>query len=266
MKILTLNTHSIVEENYEKKLKIFIDAIKKHRPDIISMQEVNQSANSKLAGYDDHFVPCESFVPLKCDNHVYVVSQMLKECGIRYYYTWTGIKLSWQSYDEGLAVMSLNPISEINVFPVSSINSYYNWKTRKALVVKTGDIYICNTHMGWWNDEQEPYINQWKKLSNTLSRYNDVYLTGDFNSPSNIKGEGYDAVIADGWYDTYIHALFKDDGYTVTKQIDGWQGDSRKRIDYIFTSFEPTVKSSYVIFNGENEDTVSDHNGIIITI
>ncbi len=266
MKILTLNTHSIVEENYEHKLKIFADAIAEHRPDIISMQEVNQSSGGELAAYDKQFVPCASFVPLKSDNHAYVTAKMLKSQGLEYYYTWTGIKCGWGKYDEGLAIMSLTPISEINVFTISECNSYYNWKTRKALVLKTADLCICNTHMGWWEDKEEPYLRQWKKLNDTLKQYNRVYLTGDFNSPSNIKGEGYDAVISDGWYDTYTHALFKDDGYTVTKQIDGWQNDSKKRIDYIFTNFEPSVKSSHVIFNNLNEKTVSDHYGIIITI
>jgi len=41
MKLLTLNTHSIIEENYEQKFKIFVDEIYKERPDIIALQEVN---------------------------------------------------------------------------------------------------------------------------------------------------------------------------------------------------------------------------------
>ena len=43
MKILTLNTHSIIEDNYERKFDIFTDAIFRLRPDVIAMQEVNQS-------------------------------------------------------------------------------------------------------------------------------------------------------------------------------------------------------------------------------
>ena len=42
MKILTLNTHSLQEENYEQKLNWFVEGILKERPDIIAMQEVNQ--------------------------------------------------------------------------------------------------------------------------------------------------------------------------------------------------------------------------------
>ena len=48
MKILTLNTHSLQEENYADKLNRFVEGILKEKPDIIAMQEVNQTANAEL--------------------------------------------------------------------------------------------------------------------------------------------------------------------------------------------------------------------------
>ena len=48
MKILTINTHSLQEENYEQKLCWFVESILKERPDIIAMQEVNQTADAPL--------------------------------------------------------------------------------------------------------------------------------------------------------------------------------------------------------------------------
>ena len=44
MKILTLNTHTLQEENYQQKLNWFVEGILKEMPDIIAMQEVNQTA------------------------------------------------------------------------------------------------------------------------------------------------------------------------------------------------------------------------------
>ena len=35
MKILTLNTHSLIEEQYEKKLVSFVEMVSKEKPDII---------------------------------------------------------------------------------------------------------------------------------------------------------------------------------------------------------------------------------------
>ena len=48
MKLLTINTHSLIEDDYRKKLDIFVDAIYRIRPDIIAMQEVNQTNNAPI--------------------------------------------------------------------------------------------------------------------------------------------------------------------------------------------------------------------------
>ena len=43
MKLMTLNTHSLVEPGYENKLKLFAEVVLRERPDVIALQEVNQS-------------------------------------------------------------------------------------------------------------------------------------------------------------------------------------------------------------------------------
>ena len=47
MKILTLNTHSLLEENYEEKLKQFAEMVKKELPRVFALQEVNQSMSAE---------------------------------------------------------------------------------------------------------------------------------------------------------------------------------------------------------------------------
>ena len=49
MKLLTLNTHSLQEENYPQKLEQFVETICQEKPDIIALQEVNQSINAPIA-------------------------------------------------------------------------------------------------------------------------------------------------------------------------------------------------------------------------
>ena len=49
MKILTLNTHSLQEENYHQKLAWFVEQILRKRPDLIALQEVNQSISAPEA-------------------------------------------------------------------------------------------------------------------------------------------------------------------------------------------------------------------------
>ena len=56
MKLLTLNTHSLIEPAYEAKRDAFVEFIRKEQPDVFALQEVNQTAAAPLladvpAGY-----------------------------------------------------------------------------------------------------------------------------------------------------------------------------------------------------------------------
>lgn len=46
MKIMTLNTHSLAEPEYESKLAAFAGSLVQIKPDIIALQEVNQSRDA----------------------------------------------------------------------------------------------------------------------------------------------------------------------------------------------------------------------------
>ena len=48
MKLLTLNTHSLIEPDYEAKRKIFVDFIAREQPEVFALQEVNQTAAAPL--------------------------------------------------------------------------------------------------------------------------------------------------------------------------------------------------------------------------
>lgn len=50
MKLLTLNTHSLIEPEYEAKREIFVEFIAKEQPDVFALQEVNQTASAPLLG------------------------------------------------------------------------------------------------------------------------------------------------------------------------------------------------------------------------
>ena len=48
MKLITLNTHSLIEEHYEEKLHAFAEMVRKEKPDILALQEVNQLACEEI--------------------------------------------------------------------------------------------------------------------------------------------------------------------------------------------------------------------------
>ncbi len=273
MRLLTLNTHSLVEENYEQKFMDFVDFVVRQKPDIIALQEVNQSIKKEVAGDAAvwGFVPCGGGIPVRADNHMYRMGRLLQERGMGYHWTWLGMKKSYGKYEEGLGLLSRSEILETDVACISKADDYENWKTRKLLGIRTKekpDTWFYSVHMGWWQDPEEPFGDQWKRLNKHLSKHKSIWLMGDFNSPAQIPGEGYTLMEQSGWYDSYVLAENKDSGITVEKVIDGWKDKLScacgMRMDQIWCSKRETIHSSKVVFRGVEEPVISDHYGILV--
>ena len=271
MKLLTLNTHSLVEDNYSTKLDAFVSAIAEQRPDIIALQEVNQTiAETQADVISEGYVPCVENIVIRKDNHVYKAAELLEGAGVKYYWTWLPLKKGYNKYDEGIALMSRSRIIETDVVRISETDDYNNWKTRKIIGIRTEaapDEWFFSVHYGWWDDLDEPFQNQWQKTAEYMKKYSRVWLMGDFNSPAEVRNEGYDMINGGGWYDSYTLAKTRDNGITVGKVIDGWRdkvsGTDGMRIDQIWCSQKAEIASSEVIFNGANKPVVSDHYGVV---
>ena len=271
MKLLTLNTHSLVEDNYSTKLDAFVSAIAEQRPDIIALQEVNQTiAKTQVDVISEGYVPCAENIVIRKDNHVYKAAELLEGAGVKYYWTWLPLKKGYNKYDEGIALMSRSRIIETDVVRISETDDYNNWKTRKIIGIRTEaapDEWFFSVHYGWWDDLDEPFQNQWQKTVEYMKKYSRVWLMGDFNSPAEVRNEGYDIINSGGWYDSYTLARTRDNGITVGKVIDGWRdkvsGTDGMRIDQIWCSQKAEIASSEVIFNGANKPVVSDHYGVV---
>ena len=277
MKILTINTHSLQEENYQQKLEWFIEALLREKPDSVAMQEVNQTATEEQV--DESMLlgqfPVPGCMTIRRDNHAARVAYRLHQAGVHCSWAWLPIKLGYGKYDEGVAILSLGRnIRAVDAFPISKCNDFSNWKTRKVLGVQFEgmDDWFYTVHMGWWGDEEEPFLHQWKVLNSCIAAKRmcgPVWLMGDFNAPSTVRGESYDHILKSGWHDTFLSAARRDDGITVPGVIDGWRDKlpamcrNGMRVDYIWCSKKQQVLSSYVIFNGRYEPVISDHFGIL---
>ena len=278
MKILTLNTHSLQEENYLQKLDWFVESIIREKPDIIALQEVNQTTSAEETPLEmlEGQYPIPGCVKIRRDNHAAQVAYRLNQAGVACSWAWLPIKKGYGKYDEGVAILSLGrKIRCVDQFPISKVTDYDNWRTRAVLGVRVeglDDWFYC-LHMGWWDDETEPFLEQWKKLNCCITSKRmcgPVWLLGDFNAPDQVRGESYEYIVACGWRDTYQAAIYKDSGITVPGVIDGWREklDGRKveglRLDYIWCSHKKEIRSSRVMFNGSREPVVSDHFGVLI--
>lgn len=280
MKILTLNTHSLQEENQQQKLSWFVEGILREKPDIIAMQEVNQTADEAFMALEmlEGQYPIPGCMQIRADNYAALVASQLRQAGMDCYWVWLPIKQGYDKYDEGIAILSLGrKIRCVDQFPISRVNDYHNWRTRAALGVQLEgleDWFYC-LHMGWWDDQSEGFLDQWRILNSCIAgkrMCGSVWLMGDFNGPDTVPGQSYEHIVASGWIDTYQVAHRKDDGITVSGAIDGWrnpkQGKIREdmRLDYIWCNQKKTILSSRVVFNGTHEPVVSDHFGVLIEV
>ncbi len=277
MKILTLNAHSLLEANYQRKLAQFVEFVLREQPDLIALQEVNQSIGA--AEIDpamlEGLVPAPGVsVPVRSDNHAAWTAYLLRESGVPVSWTWLPVKIGYGCYDEGLALMSLSgTIAETDSIHLSRRTDYADWRVRKALGARIGSEWFYTVHMGWWSDPEEPFQHQWSALQSGVRRSEggNVWLLGDFNSPAEVRGEGYDQIRADGWQDAWLLAGERRGEATVEGAIDGWRDRVENpdeltgmRIDHIWCRQPEHIRRARVIFDGRHEPKVSDHYGILM--
>lgn len=271
MKILTLNTHSWIEEDQLTKIDQLAEFIREEDFDIVALQEVNQSKTEAPLTESDlkEFYVTDHQAVIKADNYAHVLR---KRIGRDYYWTYIPVHVGFDKYDEGLAILSKTPIVDAFEAYVSEMRDYGNYRTRKILGIKTQisgeETWFVNGHFGWWHDE-ESFKGQWDKSLAVLERTNGLpaFIMGDFNNAAHLEGEGYEYVTHSGWHDCYELAEEKDEGHTVVKAIAGWENNKQKlRIDYVFSSRKLAVKSSKVVLDGRETPIVSDHSGVAVSL
>ena len=261
MKLLTLNCHSWQEENQIEKIMYLAKIIDEKKYDVIALQEVSQLISSKVI-YEN----------IREDNFALLLNEELKRLGnTKYHFYWDLAHLGYEYYSEGLCIMTKLPINKKSSFYVSKSTDIKYWKTRKLIKTKLDyngrDIVFYSCHLGWWKDDEEPFIYQADKLIKDIDRNELTFIMGDFNNNAYIRQEGYDYLIANGLIDTYSLAKEKDNGITVKGNIAGWDNNSEDlRLDIIFTNKNIEIKRSNVIFNGINKDVISDHFGVEVEI
>lgn len=261
MKLLTLNCHSWQEDNQLEKIKILAETIAAGGYDVIALQEVSQRVDSPLVNG-----------AIREDNFALVLVEELRKLGAAdYSFTWDFAHIGYEVYEEGMAILTKHRIEEEYSFFVSRGQDQSYWKTRKIIGAKIEvegqlvSFYSC--HLGWWQDEEEPFKEQADALLEQINRDGAYFLMGDFNNAVSVRGEGYDYLIDKGLQDTYELAEEKDSGVTIAGSIAGWDDNNHDlRIDLILAGQPVMPKYSRVIFNGKNKPVVSDHFGVEVEI
>ncbi|MBP1043021.1 endonuclease/exonuclease/phosphatase family protein [Vagococcus sp. BWB3-3] len=264
MKLLTLNTHSWLEDQQLTKIDTLAEQIACERYDIIALQEVNQLHQAD-----------GSLISWQPDNYLNLLVTALEKKGLTYHWRWVATHLAYDKFDEGLALLSLHPIEEVAELLLSPPElAYDNYQRRKALGIKVTiqqqSYWFYSVHCSWWQPKQSiGFRYEWASLTKAikLSATVPVFLLGDFNNPADITGEGYELITKSGWYDTFYLADHREGAATVEKNIAGWEDNQQAiRIDYVFCSHALPIASSMILFNGVRGPLISDHFGLAVSL
>ncbi|MGM0125287.1 maltose 6'-phosphate phosphatase [Enterococcus sp. AZ194] len=272
MNLLTLNTHSWIEEKPLDKLEALAQVIHAKDVAVIALQEVNQRIDSAKVTLDETFHPTVKQVAIHEDNFAYLLVKRLKELGSNYHWCWMPSHIGYDIYEEGAAILSKTPL-EAESLVVSETKEFTDYHTRCLIGATTElggkTIYVMSSHFSWWIDQNSGFSYEWRNTKELLSKKRQpIFMLGDLNNPAHIIGEGYGQVLASQLplTDSYLLAEEIVGDATVEKIIDGWENNNeRLRIDYIFTSELFEVSNYEVIFDGKETPIVSDHFGILVS-
>lgn len=273
MKLLTLNTHSWIKNANAETYAPLIQDIITNQYDSIALQEVNQLAVGPVISNPERYHATQAQIPIKENNFAYFLVMALAEKNLFYHWSWVPCHVGYVHYDEGVALLSKEPIQSVEEIQLSTKNDFQSYHTRRALVVQTESACFLSVHMSWWRRRwrwkwNKPFLTEWHSLETAVSKIQDksIYIMGDFNNPADIRSEGYDTILQTGWYDSYNSAAIRKGSASVPPAIDGWKQNKQPlRIDYIFSNQPQAAKTYEIKFDGKNQPSVSDHYGVAVT-
>ncbi|MDR3240762.1 MAG: endonuclease/exonuclease/phosphatase family protein [Lactobacillaceae bacterium] len=270
MKILTLNTHSYSNADFETNLQTLVEVIAERQYDIIALQEVNQPMKNAVINQPENYCAVQGEVDpvaIKEGNYADLICTALAKKGFKYYWSYLPSHIGYDKYDEGVAILAKTPF-QAEGFLASSASDYADYHTRRILIghFTNFDVYSC--HYSWWKDDTNTlaFSFEWDKTTQTFSDKLTI-LMGDFNNAADQPSEGYQQIIATpNLIDSYISAQTVNGNATVLGKIDGWETNAEdKRIDYVFVKGQAKIEKHEVIFDGLTTPMISDHFGIEVT-
>ncbi len=241
MRIVTFNINSKPDIDSEEKYRKFAQYITEKKVNVICLQEVNQLHSGDYV--------------LNLTNIIYKIMAYLPST---YQFTWTPTHIAYDNYLEGIAIITNYNYSHINSKFISKSTDYKFWKTRKALTIKLeSGLNVCCCHTGWFDDEQEPFGNQFSNLMTKLD--SEEFIIG---ADLNIISGSFEQQDLFNKHRLYDLTKF---GYSFTEAIDGWENhqSGQQKVDYIISNKNYQVKNQELLMS---EEFMSDHNGFMVEI
>jgi endonuclease/exonuclease/phosphatase family metal-dependent hydrolase len=252
LKIMTYNIQGMKPgTDPDTRLIHIIEKLKQLDPDIIGIQEINETLTDTLT------------------NQAKLIADSLsKYFEIEYYYFYSSTHLSWNNaYREFVGIISKHPIEDAG-FKQLPPGLFIRKCTWSYIDSPLGMINFFSTHLSF--TDVEARISQVEEIIPFIEETTQnnpgtgAILVGDFNDEPNsepiimLTGTAGGKIFTDTYFK--IHP-FGNPGYTVDS------GNPEKRIDYIFLKNDSrlTIEDSYVVMDEPYSGNLycSDHLGVM---
>lgn len=259
LKILTLNLHTYQESDQQTKFTRIAQAIRELDIDLICLQEVGEQWNNGQGDWQS--------------NAARIIAEQI---GTPYHLHTDWSHRGFETYREGIAILSRYPFRWVDSSFVSADTSPYNIHSRKIVAAQPiiptlGPINLFSCHLSWID---EGFIHQFTKLQSWAEHLHTpptiaTLLCGDFNIKAG--GIGYQHVVENSPFeDQHLklsNRLLFDQIYHHPHPKWPTLLTDDDRIDYIFLHHDSklkAVRSRALFTDNDPYGTVSDHCGYLV--
>jgi endonuclease/exonuclease/phosphatase family metal-dependent hydrolase len=231
------------------RLYYIIQNLKMLNPDIIGLQEINESLSGGGA-----------------DNQAKAIADSLSSYfGIPYYYYYSQTHLSWNNqFKEFIGIISKYPVEQQGFYQLVA-GAFPRKVVWNLINTPLGKINFFNTHFDYLNTSVR--LQQATQTINYITQQENQYqsiatiLTGDFNDTPGSSPINY--ILNANFWDTFAEANPGLTGYTVPSNA------PTSKIDYVFYKYtgQLIIDSSTVIMDEPyaGNSYCSDHLGVMTT-
>ncbi len=238
MKLLTLNLNNYMEADRYGKLEQIAFTIIEKDIDVICLQEVGQ-----------YYLEYEIIDGIKAGNLALALKNiLLKQFKVNYSIEIKITGLCEDRYEEGIAILSKEPLVNTDTIDLSEIDKIGEQHDRQVLYGEyQGYNIVCA------NFSEHEFYPLFTKLISKLEMDEQTVIAGDLGIK--YMSENYRTMIEYGLVDAVAHANSSLCDYP-THRV------KMERVDYIMTNFGECVSAEKYFF--EDDYQVSDHIGVML--
>jgi endonuclease/exonuclease/phosphatase family metal-dependent hydrolase len=211
--VVSLNLRCLLDD-WDARLPLIVDALTTANPDLIGLQEVCSDPNTGR------------------DNLTELITALENRTGKIYQVTRANTHWSWDTYDEGIALLTPHIIESYQEIELPA-GAFIRKLIMGRIITPNGVVVMATTHLE--HQDSTVRVNQINSALNALNTFgtstDSIVLTGDFNESP----------------DGQVHSIMVDGGFS-----DMWETLHSGIDGFTFPASNPSIRIDYIWLNQKN--------------